>query len=235
MASTTQTTQTPAQASPSRATTTLEFAQAMADFTTMFPDVDKVVIEAVLRSNQGVVDATIDQLLTMSLDTQVSGHCDCLEYIAIYDHPITPISDKQNEKLRNGPEPRPGPSTGNIIDLDDDDDELTDSGQIRLISSTPLSPAQLGRHSGASPKITTHASASTAPHNQQHIFVEVNGGGGSSINTIMGCDDVLVIQHRQWQQSRWRPALLGPLPPGFLRLSSEVTNDVEGNRKYKFF
>lgn len=75
MASTTQTTQTPAQASPARATTTLEFAQAMADFTTMFPDVDKEVIEAVLRSNQGVVDATIDQLLTMSMDNQVSGHC----------------------------------------------------------------------------------------------------------------------------------------------------------------
>lgn len=49
----------------------LEFAQAMTDFKTMFPDMDKEVIEAVLRVNQGAVDATIDQLLAMSTDNQV--------------------------------------------------------------------------------------------------------------------------------------------------------------------
>lgn len=50
----------------------LEFAQAMSDFTTMFPDMERDVIEAVLRANQGVVDATIDQLLAMSVDNQAS-------------------------------------------------------------------------------------------------------------------------------------------------------------------
>lgn len=50
----------------------LEFAQAMSDFKTMFPEMDKEVIEAVLRANQGAVDATIDQLLAMSTDNQVS-------------------------------------------------------------------------------------------------------------------------------------------------------------------
>lgn len=50
----------------------LEFAQAMTDFKTMFPDMDKEVIEAVLRANQGAVDATIDQLLAMSTDNQVA-------------------------------------------------------------------------------------------------------------------------------------------------------------------
>lgn len=49
----------------------LEFAQAMADFKNMFPDMDRDVIEAVLRANQGAVDATIDQLLAMSTDNQV--------------------------------------------------------------------------------------------------------------------------------------------------------------------
>lgn len=49
----------------------LEFAQAMSDFKTMFPEMDKEVIEAVLRANQGAVDATIDQLLAMSTDNQV--------------------------------------------------------------------------------------------------------------------------------------------------------------------
>lgn len=50
--------------------TTLEFYQAMADFKTMFPQMDDDVIEAVLRSNQGAVDTTIDQLLTMSTDNE---------------------------------------------------------------------------------------------------------------------------------------------------------------------
>lgn len=49
----------------------LEFEEAMSDFKTMFPDMEKEVIEAVLRANQGAVDATIDQLLAMSVDNQV--------------------------------------------------------------------------------------------------------------------------------------------------------------------
>ncbi|XP_003745612.1 CUE domain-containing protein 1 [Galendromus occidentalis] len=51
-------------------TTHLEFNQAMKDFQNMFPAMDPDVIEAVLRANNGTVDATIDQLLTMSTDTE---------------------------------------------------------------------------------------------------------------------------------------------------------------------
>ncbi|XP_075993745.1 CUE domain-containing protein 1b isoform X2 [Genypterus blacodes] len=46
----------------------LEFNQAMEDFKVMFPSMDYEVIECVLRSNNGAVDATIDQLLQMSID-----------------------------------------------------------------------------------------------------------------------------------------------------------------------
>ncbi|XP_026285003.1 CUE domain-containing protein 1 isoform X1 [Frankliniella occidentalis] len=46
----------------------LDFQQAMRDFKTMFPGMEDAVIEAVLRSNQGAVDATIDQLLAMNTD-----------------------------------------------------------------------------------------------------------------------------------------------------------------------
>lgn len=46
----------------------LDFQQAMRDFKTMFPGMEDTVIEAVLRSNQGAVDATIDQLLAMNTD-----------------------------------------------------------------------------------------------------------------------------------------------------------------------
>ena len=50
----------------------LEFSQAMTDFKIMFPNMDVDVIEAVLRSNNGAVDATIDQLLTMTADIEDS-------------------------------------------------------------------------------------------------------------------------------------------------------------------
>lgn len=50
----------------------LEFNQAMEDFKTMFPSMDYEVIECVLRSNNGAVDTTIDQLLQMSIDGQGS-------------------------------------------------------------------------------------------------------------------------------------------------------------------
>uniref|UniRef100_A0A3B1KEK1 CUE domain containing 1a n=1 Tax=Astyanax mexicanus TaxID=7994 RepID=A0A3B1KEK1_ASTMX len=48
----------------------LEFNQAMDDFKTMFPSMEHEVIESVLRSNNGAVDSTIDQLLQMSLEGQ---------------------------------------------------------------------------------------------------------------------------------------------------------------------
>lgn len=51
---------------PSSGVTQLEFHQAMNDFKNMFPEVEEDVIEAVLRANNGVVDATIDQLLQMN-------------------------------------------------------------------------------------------------------------------------------------------------------------------------
>ncbi|XP_028857525.1 CUE domain-containing protein 1b isoform X2 [Denticeps clupeoides] len=57
---------------PPRQVRRLEFNQAMEDFKTMFPSMDYEVIECVLRSNNGAVDATIDQLLQMSIDSQGS-------------------------------------------------------------------------------------------------------------------------------------------------------------------
>ncbi|KAL6115606.1 cuedc1 [Pungitius sinensis] len=57
---------------PNRQVRRLEFNQAMQDFKTMFPSMDYEVIECVLRSNNGAVDATIDQLLQMSIDGQGS-------------------------------------------------------------------------------------------------------------------------------------------------------------------
>nr|CAB3234651.1 CUE domain-containing protein 1-like [Phallusia mammillata] len=52
---------------------TLEYRQAMKDFHIMFPNLDKDVIECVLRSNGGHVDSTIDQLLQLTTDNQSSN------------------------------------------------------------------------------------------------------------------------------------------------------------------
>lgn len=51
----------------------LDFGEAMDDFRTMFPTLDDDVIEAVLRSNRGSVDRTVDQLLTMSNDCRTAA------------------------------------------------------------------------------------------------------------------------------------------------------------------
>ena len=47
----------------------LDFSKAMSDFKVMFPSFDYEVIEMVLRANNGLVDATVDQLLAMQAET----------------------------------------------------------------------------------------------------------------------------------------------------------------------
>lgn len=44
--------------------------QAMGEFRSMFPSMDPELIESVLRANHGAVDETIDQLLSMTVDTK---------------------------------------------------------------------------------------------------------------------------------------------------------------------
>ncbi|CAL1543915.1 unnamed protein product [Lymnaea stagnalis] len=61
----------------------LEFNQAMSDFRHMFPETDEEVIEAVLRANNGMVDATIDQLLTMNIDAEINEDDDLPDHILL--------------------------------------------------------------------------------------------------------------------------------------------------------
>ena len=62
----------------------------MSDFRQMFPTMEDDVIEAVLRANDGAVDATIDQLLTMSID---AGKEDVIDPVT---HTVVVSFDKIN-------------------------------------------------------------------------------------------------------------------------------------------
>ncbi|KAA8589784.1 hypothetical protein FQN60_005194 [Etheostoma spectabile] len=77
----------------SRQVRRLEFNQAMEDFKTMFPSMDYEVIECVLRSNNGAVDATIDQLLQMSIDGQ--GSDDSSQTETILERTLEPDSSDE--------------------------------------------------------------------------------------------------------------------------------------------
>lgn len=71
----------------------LDFCQAMTEFKLMFPDMDERVIEAVLRANGGAVDATVDQLLTMNIDSDQPAA------VATSDGPRPQSSAKVNRLL----------------------------------------------------------------------------------------------------------------------------------------
>ncbi|CDQ82297.1 unnamed protein product [Oncorhynchus mykiss] len=83
---------------PNRQVRRLEFNQAMEDFKIMFPTMDYEVIECVLRSNNGAVDATIDQLLQMSIDGEGSDDS------SDSDDSIPPELPFESRGLGSGPE-----------------------------------------------------------------------------------------------------------------------------------
>ncbi|XP_031631274.1 CUE domain-containing protein 1 [Contarinia nasturtii] len=151
----------------------LEFAQAMSDFKTMFPDMERDVIEAVLRANQGGVDATIDQLLAMS-------------------------TDNQNEKLRNELEQS---ASNSPVQSSQNHSAIVEKDLIVPISSTIVSTSSVNRVTGASPKVKCPSTLATSSASARPNSTNSN---------------------------RWEPPLLGPLPPSFLRLTSnENRSDFE--------
>lgn len=132
-----------------------------------------------------------------------------------------------------------GPSTGIRIALDvtdaaataaDDDDDVYDdyddsgtagdASAIRVLSSTPLSPALVAqRRTGATPKVP---SLSGALHLADSDAI-VRCGAGDDCDELVSLSSTTPAERSTSAAvRRWRPALLGPLPPGFLRLSNEV-------------
>lgn len=71
----------------------LDFYQSMYHFKKMFPKFDSDVIETVLRSNQGSVDKTLDQLLTMSIDNEHAMPSNQLSQSCLVSSDFNPLGD----------------------------------------------------------------------------------------------------------------------------------------------
>lgn len=107
----------------------LDFSEAMKDFKHMFPTLDREVIEAVLRANNGLVDATIDQLLSMGVDMEGCGTVSTQS-----EHPPLP---SYSDLDRSEPPPAYTPRNG---------ESLTDS-------STPFRPLPARPYSAWNPPL----------------------------------------------------------------------------------
>lgn len=100
---------------PNNAPRQLEFNEAMNDFKHMFPTLDRDVIEAVLRANNGLVDATIDQLLSMGIDMEGnipnSGHPHLPSYSAVNEaEPPPAYTPRENNPSLSSSSSRPLPA-----------------------------------------------------------------------------------------------------------------------------
>ncbi|KAJ6637580.1 39S ribosomal protein L9, mitochondrial, partial [Pseudolycoriella hygida] len=132
------------------------------------PNMEKEVIEAVLRANQGAVDATIDQLLAMSVDNQ-------------------------NEKLRNEMDKTGSTPNKCVLNSTKESEISAESGSSLL---RPTASATV-TNTGASPKVKKPS---------------LNSSNNSS--PLKNSD-----RNTTKSNKKWNPPMLGPLPPGFLRLS----------------
>ncbi|KAL7732835.1 hypothetical protein ACLKA6_005967 [Drosophila palustris] len=178
----------------------LEFSQAMADFKKMFPDIDREVIEAVLRANLGAVDQTIDQLLAMS-------------------------TDNQNEKLRNELDANVSPQQS-LINLNDATDKELRRNQ-QLIDTTDGVGSNPTEGVAAAASVTLLSTAATASPNHHNTGASPKQrplGASNKINSTNNTPTkrshtVALSSSSNNTSRRWNPPILGALPAGFLRIA----------------
>ncbi|CAM1320942.1 CUEDC1 (predicted) [Pycnogonum litorale] len=179
-------------------TTQLEFYQAMRDFKVMFPEMDEDVIEAVLRSNNGAVDVTIDQLLAMS-------------------------KDNENEKVRSDkvesaivPElPSYSPGT-----------PPPPYRQV-MYSSLSGSPSNMPRTPPATRRLCTPLSTPPSHPKRQVTDSEINSvtrknNVSESPDLLQDITTKNVVEDLPMRVTKnWKPPMLGPLPDSFLRIPTQ--------------
>ncbi|XP_054713850.1 CUE domain-containing protein 1-like [Uloborus diversus] len=181
--------------------TQLEFRQAMRDFKTMFPEMDEDVIEVVLRSNNGAVDSTIDQLLAMSTDNE-------------NERLRTELDATENDELPPRYSPStPPPSYNQAVPFAQSPSRAPTSGEAR---ATPERAPRVV----PPPRRAEGRAASEAPA-VQFKLPKVNetseaaeSAEGETPAAASSESDVALKTLKEWN-----PPLLGELPPTFLKIS----------------
>ncbi|XP_053376429.1 uncharacterized protein LOC128547506 [Mercenaria mercenaria] len=201
-----------------RSTRQLDFFQAMSDFKNMFPTLDDEVIEAVLRANDGAVDATIDQLLTMTIDEDMS----CVKEVegAEFNMPQIPSYDDHDLAAVGGTEDSP-PSYSEAMRTPGPTD------QTQSIWTTPIGQPVLPSRNQLKLEVDSHPEPQGAMARLSPSGLPGDAGAGLGFSPVMeshnfsvhrtnSCDNQTTSLKKEFRN--WNPRMLGNLPDDFLRL-----------------
>ncbi|XP_055862402.1 CUE domain-containing protein 1-like isoform X2 [Biomphalaria glabrata] len=203
---------------PGRPMRQLEFHQAMSDFRHMFPETDEEVIEAVLRANNGMVDATIDQLLTMNIDADLNEDDDLSDHILMsverdvqQSQHVQPSqglkrSGRETKHNKKGvPELQDKPSK----DSEDCPPSYTEAVQSHMAHNYKSSSGR-SRHRNSPTMAVNNGSCHHSRHTigtMQHLLDLGPDTAPVSTTTV-----------KRPAYRNWNPPMLGTLPDDFLRL-----------------
>lgn len=184
--------------------TQLEFTQAMNDFKTMFPEMEPDVIECVLRSNNGAVDSTIDQLLQMSMD-----------------------AEKEKVRVESPPQSTSQPQNPNLLDL-----ASNNEFPPRYSATPPPSYHQAVPDVAASAAASMVTNVPLARIKNCNLNRNLDQSMvGACSNYPSNNIDELSITHPKLPnnlvavRNKWNPPMLGRLPENFLRIDQPRSNN----------
>lgn len=181
--------------------TQLEFHQAMTDFKTMFPEMDEDVIEVVLRANNGAVDATIDQLLSMTTDNE-------------NEKLRAELDATENDELPPSYSPAtPPPSYHQAVPYAQSPGRLVVSQLGRKASPLLMRHTHLLNQKLNPPMLPQVPIPKISP--PQRTDTLQKKAEKSDVNTLQ-------------YQRKWNPPLVGPLPASFLRLDDKPQRSRKG-------
>lgn len=175
--------------------TQLEFSQAMNDFKTMFPEMEADVIECVLRSNNGAVDSTIDQLLQMSMD-----------------------AEKEKVRVESPPQSIARPHNPNLLDL-----ASNNEFPPRYSATPPPSYHQAVPDVAASAAASMATNAPLMRIKNCNLNRNQSDAGACSNYPSNNIDESPITSPKfpnnlVAARNKWNPPMIGRLPDDFLRI-----------------
>lgn len=210
-----------------RSTRQLDFFQAMSDFKNMFPTLDDEVIEAVLRANDGAVDATIDQLLTMTIDEDMSS-------VKTVETSSLTMPKYEDRGLACGGVPLQEdspPSYSEAMRTPGPTDQAQSIWTTPIGHPSPPTRLQLEVEShpeplGAMARLSPIGLAAGAGHGFSPV-TETPSVGFRRANSV---DSQSIVRKREFRN--WNPPMLGNLPDDFLRLTVPESDSGASSAKF---